>query len=142
MSESTKVVTSIRVTSNEARTNSYNGENCRGKITQDVIISLPNWLVILLNEYEKEGYIETNKFIADSISDFINTSNLDKNTLSISNSPKSDMVINLPLDTVELVNVIAKKYDVQISDIVFTALGHIIPVLMTYIEECGGYDEN
>ena len=142
MSESTKVVTSIRVTSNEARTNSYNGENCRDKITQDVIISLPNWLVILLNEYEKEGYIETNKFIADSISDFINTSNLDKDTLSISNSPKSDMVINLPLDTVELVNVIAKKYDVQISDIVFTALGHIIPVLITYIEECGGYDEN
>ena len=141
MSETTKVVTSIRVTSSEARTNSYNGENCRDKITQDVIISLPNWLVILLNEYEKEGYIETNKFIADSISDFINTSNLDKDTLSISNSPKSDMVINLPLDTVELVNVIAKKYDVQISDIVFTALGHIIPVLMTYIEECGGYDE-
>ena len=83
MSESTKVVTSIRVTSNEARTNSYNGENCRDKITQDVIISLPNWLVILLNEYEKEGYIETNKFIADSISDFINTSNLDKDALSI-----------------------------------------------------------
>lgn len=142
MSESTKVVTSIRVTSNEARTNSYNGENCRAKITQDVIISLPNWLVILLNEYEKEGYIETNKFIADSISDFINTSNLDKDTLSISNSPKSDMVINLPLDTVKLLNFIAEKYDVQISDIVFTALGHIIPVLMTYIEECGGYDEN
>ncbi len=142
MSESTKVVTSIRVTSNEARINSYNGENCRDKITQDVIISLPNWLVILLNEYEKEGYIETNKFIADSISDFINTSNLDKDTLSISNSPKSDMVINLPLDTVELVNVIAKKYDVQSSDIVFTALGHTIPVLITYIEECGGYDEN
>lgn len=141
MSETTKVVTSIRVTSNEARTNSYNGENWRDKITQDVIISLPNWLVILLNEYEKEGYIETNKFIADSISDFINTSNLDKDTLSISNSPKSDMVINLPLDTVKSVNFIAKKYDVQISDIVFTALGHIIPVLMTYIEECGGYDE-
>ena len=115
MSETTKVVTSIRVTSNEARANSYNGENCRDKITQDVIISLPNWLVILLNEYEKEGYIETNKFIADSISDFINTSNLDKDTLSISNSPKSDMVINLPLDTVELVNVIAKKYDVYSS---------------------------
>ena len=90
---------------------------------------------------KKEGYIETNKFIADSISDFINTSNLDKDTLSISNSPKSDMVINLPLDTVKLLNFIAKKYDVQISDIVFTALGHIIPVLMTYIEECGGYDE-
>lgn len=142
MSESTKVVTSIRVTSNEARINSYNGENCRDKITQDVIISLPNWLVILLNEYEKEGYIETNKFIADSISDFINTSNLDKDALSISNSPKSDIVINLPLDTVKSVNFIAKKYDVQISDIVFTALGHIIPVLMTYIEECGGYDEN
>lgn len=142
MSESTKVVTSIRVASNEARTNSYNGENCRAKITQDVIISLPNWLVILLNEYEKEGYIETNKFIADSISDFINTSNLDKDALSISNSPKSDIVINLPLDTVKSVNFIAKKYDVQISDIVFTALGHIIPVLMTYIEECGGYDEN
>lgn len=141
MSETTKVVTSIRVTSNEARTNSYNCENWRDKITQDVIISLPNWLVILLNEYEKEGYIETNKFIADSISDFINTSNLDKDTLSISNSPKSDMVINLPLDTVKSVNFIAKKYDVQISDIVFTALGHIIPVLMTYIEECGGYDE-
>lgn len=141
MSESTKVVTSIRVTSNEARTNYYNSENWRAKITQDVIISLPNWLVILLNEYEKEGYIETNKFIADSISDFINTSNLDKDTLSISNSPKSDMVINLPLDTVKSVNFIAKKYDVQISDIVFTALGHIIPVLMTYIEECGGYDE-
>ena len=141
MSETTKVVTSIRVTSNEARTNSYNGENWRDKITQDVIILLPNWLVILLNEYEKEGYIETNKFIADSISDFINTSNLDKDTLSISNSPKSDMVINLPLDTVELVNVIAKKYDVQSSDIVFTALGHTIPVLITYIEECGGYDE-
>ena len=52
------------------------------------------------------------------------------------------MVINLPLDTVELVNVIAKKYDVQSSDIVFTALGHTIPVLITYIEECGGYDEN
>ena len=66
---------------------------------------------------------------------------LDKDTLSISNSPKSDMVINLPLDTVKLLNFIAKKYDVQISDIVFTALGHIIPVLMTYIEECGGYDE-
>ena len=109
MSETTKVVTSIRVTSNEARTNSYNGENCRDKITQDVIISLPNWLVILLNEYEKEGYIETNKFIADSISDFINTSNLDKDTLSISNSPKSDMVINLPLDTVKLLNFIAKN---------------------------------
>ena len=141
MSETTKVVTSIRVTSSEARANSYNGENCRDKITQDVIISLPNWLVILLNEYEKEGYIETNKFIVDSISDFINTSNLDKDTLSISNSPKSDMVINLPLDTVKLLNFIAEKYDVQISDIVFTALGHIIPVLMTYIEECGGYDE-
>jgi len=84
MSESTKVVTSIRVTSNEARTNSYNGENCRDKITQDVIISLPNWLVILLNEYEKEGYIETNKFIADSISDFINTSNLDTHICNIS----------------------------------------------------------
>lgn len=139
MSETTKVVTSIRVTSNEARANSYNGENCRDKITQDVIISLPNWLVILLNEYEKEGYIETNKFIADSISDFINTSNLDKDTLSISNSPKSDMVTNLPLDTVKLLNFIAKKYDVQISDIVFTALGHIIPVLMTYIEECCNY---
>lgn len=135
------IVASIKATSNETRTNYYNSENWRAKITQDVIISLPNWLVILLNEYEKEGYIETNKFIADSISDFINTSNLDKDTLSISNSPKSDMVINLPLDTVELVNVIAKKYDVQISDIVFTALGHIIPVLMTYIEECGGYDE-
>lgn len=136
------IVASIKATSNEARTNSYNGENCRDKITQDVIISLPNWLVILLNEYEKEGYIETNKFIADSISDFINTSNLDKDALSISNSPKSDIVINLPLDTVKSVNFIAKKYDVQISDIVFTALGHIIPVLMTYIEEYGGYDEN
>lgn len=107
-----------------------------------VKISLPNWLVILLNEYEKEGYIEINKFIAGSISDFINIFNLDKDSLSTSNSPKSDMVINLPLDTVELVNVIAKKYDVQSSDIVFTALGHTIPVLITYIEECGGYDEN
>ena len=43
-----------------------------------VKISLPNWLVILLNEYEKEGYIEINKFIAGSISDFINIFNLDK----------------------------------------------------------------
>lgn len=142
MTKTKNIVASIKATSNETRTNSYNGENWRDKITQDVIISLPNWLVILLNEYEKEGYIETNKFIADSISDFINTSNLDKDTLTISNSPKSDMVINLPLDTVKLLNFIAKKYDVQISDIVFTALGHIIPVLITYIEECGGYDEN
>lgn len=105
----------------------YIKELQRKLTTKEITVDLPSSITNLLNEYVLSGDIELERFVSNSIKQYLL---LDINPTVYPSNNTVDLIIRLPYSLILKLWWIAKKNSCTISQITTEALGFSIPVLI------------
>ena len=99
--------------------------------TKEITVDLPSSMTNLLNEYVLSGDIELEKFVCNSLKQYLL---LDINHTVYPNNNTAGLILRLPCILVLKLWCKAIRYRCTVSEIVTEALGFSIPVLLDEIQ--------
>lgn len=102
--------------------------------TMCIDLKLPMWLIKKIHYYEHITKIDRDEFISDTVSKYLNNIKIDSADIIIRNGMNVEtricLHVNIDVDVENKLCIISEKLNVNISDIVFTALVALIPDLI------------
>jgi len=99
-----------------------------------IIVEVNIWIAKELSCLERKGYIFRNRFITNSVSNFISSPDFGVNNLVSLGTDIIPIRVQIPNALAWNLNFNTIRLNINSSDIINTALGHSIPVLLEEIE--------